>query len=441
MAAVIDRMMERYRKEYERNPVFTLFLTILIVFFIIFVVAAVITGGDTFYNVLNSVRSRAFSDYFEMIWSSSDRPYTDWHVIYPPLSVVFYILLGRFIIPYTGAADGGPFSIDEAIDLLRNSQMGIMSFLVITVLIFYALYLIFSKIMKEMDFRKELMFFFLMVLSYPFIYAVERGNNILLALVFCFVFLLGYRSENKIIRYASYIALGCAAGFKLYPAIFALLILRERKYKETVICASIVMLLVFVPLIFTDGTIVILFDNIFTYARSSLGFTNISQITIGLLEGILGMSEGIALIVSYVILGLFTALSFIVILYDKEMKFWKVLALIGCNLILGFGLGVQYQIIYLTPAILYFLVAEKKMTRENLFYIVCFAMTMVLIPGINIAGSISTSDGVFEFYPSAVIGAMESAFAIVIAIALLREGIVRIYRNRLGHDRNTDAVA
>jgi hypothetical protein len=333
-------------------------------------------------------------------------------------------------------------SIGDAIGVLRDSQMGMVSFVLITVLTFYVLRLVFSKIMKDMDIRKELMFLFLMVLSYPFIYALERGNNIIIALIFCFVFIIGHRSENRFIRYASYIALGCAAGFKLYPAILALLLLRERRYRETAICASIVAALVFIPFIFTDGDPMILFDNVFTYAGSSLGFTNISNITMGVLHEFLGVSHGTASIINYTILGLFTVLSFIVILFDKEMKFWKVLALLGCNLILGLGLGVQYQIIYLTPAILYFLVSEKEMTKNNLFYLVCFAMTMVLIPGIEIAGSVATSAGEFGFYPAAVIGGMETVFAVFIAIAILREGIVRLYRKHSGSRvRNTDDVS
>jgi hypothetical protein len=136
----------------------------------------------------------------------------------------------------------------------------------------------------------------------------------------------------------------------------------------------------------------------------------------------------------------FTLLSFIVILFDKEMKFWKILGILSCNLVLGLGLGVQYQIIYMLPAILYFLISEKKMTRENLLYTVCFAMTMVLIPGIEFAGSVSTSLGTFSFYPGAVIGAMESVFVIIIAVLLLREGMVRIYRDRFGKKDRTACV-
>jgi len=431
MLAAVNRIKGIYRKEYERNPVFTLFLTIMIAFFAVFVIAAVISGGDTFYYVLNADRSKIFSDHFDSILYSSDHPYTRLTdpVIYPPLVTVFYIILGQFIIPYVNIPPGETLSAR----LIMETQMGITSFFIIMVLTFYALYLIVSKIMKEESFRKKLMFLFTVVLAYPFIYAVERGNSVILALVFCFVFLLGYRSENKIIRYASYIALGCAAGIKLYPAILLLLILRDRNYREAGICTAIVAALIFVPFIFTDGNPMILFDTILSHTDTRLGVTNINQIILGIFQEWLGLSGWIATTISYAVIGVFTLLSVIVILFDREMKFWKVVALIACNLILGLGVGVQYQVVYMMIPILYFLAAEKEMTKENRFYAVCFAMTMVLMPGIMIAG----------IYPSAAIGAIESAFVIVIAIALLYEGLKRIYRNRRSEERTvsgTDAA-
>ncbi|MCL1984505.1 MAG: glycosyltransferase 87 family protein [Methanomassiliicoccaceae archaeon] len=431
MVDVVNRMIGAYRKEYERRPVPTLFLTILIAFFIIFVTAALITGGDTLYNVLNSDKSRFFGDYFESIVDSYYDPYTYGNVIYPPLIVTLYAVQAHFIIPFVRIPSGGTLTPE----LIRSSQMGIMVFMIITLVTFYALYVIYSRLVKDADIRKELTFFFTILLAYPFVYAVERGNSIILALVFCFIFIMGYRSENRFVRYASYIALGIAAGIKIYPLILWLLIVRNREYREAAVCAVIIAALLFIPFVFTDGGPLTFIDNFLIHSESRLGFTNITQITTGLLHEICGLPDNGVTILSYIILGLFTLLSFIIILFDKEMKFWKVLALVGCNLVLGLGSGVQYQTIYLMPAMLYFLIAEKKMTKENLFYVVCFAMMMVLIPGIEISGAISTSAGDVGFYPSAVIGAMESAFVIIMAVALLREGLMRIYRSRSAERR------
>ena len=63
--------------------------------------------------------------------------------MYPPLMTVFYAILGHFIIPYVSVAPG---QLDDF--AIRDSQLGIMSFVILTLLTFYALYLVFSRIMK-----------------------------------------------------------------------------------------------------------------------------------------------------------------------------------------------------------------------------------------------------------------------------------------------------
>ena len=418
MVAIVGRIGGIYRKEYEKNPVFTLFLTILLAFFIIYVVLAVITVGSTFYYSLYWDRNDMFMDHFNSMAQSLDHPYTKFFVIYPPLMTVFYAALGNITMPFVDVSAG----THTVAEMMRETQIGLMFLLMIIVLTFYALYLVFSKLIKEEGVRKELMFLLLVLLAYPFMYAVERGNSVLIALVFCFVFLLGYRSENKFIRYASYIALGCATGFKLYPVILLLLIIRDRNYKEAGICALIVAALLFIPFIFTDGNPLIFLDNVLsnTGSPNTYGFINFNQLAFGIVRDILGLSAGAAAVVSYAVIGVFTLLSFIVILFDKEMKFWKVVALISCNIILGLGIGTIYQIVYMLLPILYFLSAEKEMTKENKFYTICFAITMVLMPGI------------FHWIvnPAPIIGSIKAAFIMIIAGAILYEGIKRILRNR-----------
>ena len=414
MAAVIDRIGIAYRKEYEKNPVSTLFLTILIVCLIIFVVAAIITAGDSARQVLVTDPNNTFMDYFNSIKYGVEGPYAKWKVIYPPLVTIMYTVLGHFLVPFVDVPPGEELSF-----AMRYTQMGMMSFFVITILTFFLLHWIFKKVMKNTDIRIELLFF-MMMLSYPFIYALERGNSILLALAFCLIFLLGYRSENKVIRYLSYIALGFAAGFKTYPAILWLLLARERRYKEAGICAAIVVALLLVPFIFTDGNLLDYLDTVLTYSGSVAGVTNINQLITGLLHKAMGISETASSVVSYTVVGLFTLLSFIVILFDKEMKHWKVVALLSCNLILGFGVGCQYQMVYMAIPILYFLISEKKMTKENCFYTICLAMSVALIPGII----------VMDIHPSWIVGGIETMFVIAVAVALLREGVGRLYRKR-----------
>ena len=73
------------------------------------------------------------------------------------------------------------------------------------------------------------------LLSGPMFFLLERGNILLIALAFSFVFIAFYDDETAWKRYIAYTALALAAAIKLYPALLGLLVLRKKRYKETVI--------------------------------------------------------------------------------------------------------------------------------------------------------------------------------------------------------------
>lgn len=411
MSTIVNKIRKTCRNEWDANPLSTVFLIVVITFFTIFLIYCITTDGRSLNRILFFDRSDTFMDYFNSVVNSSYHPYTGKHpLIYPPLSVLFYATIGHFTIPFASGSAA----------VLRNSQMGIMSFFVITLLTFYLLYLVYSKIMEKTNNRKEIIFIFIMILSFPFIYTIERGNSIILTLVFCLIFLVGYKSENKYVRYLAYVSLGCATGFKIYPIMLWLLVLREREYKEALMSALIIITFMFVPFIFTDGTPRILFDTIIRnveYSSSnSPNIKNLNQFSYYIFQNKLGLPESTVSNIGYLILGIFTFLSFAVILFDKKMKFWKVVTLISCNLVLGLGMASPYLLIYMAMPITFFLSSEKEMTKNNIFYLICFLMAFVLIPVLT-----------YENYLR--LHSIRTMFIIIAAVALIIEGIVDIRRN------------
>ncbi|MDR0777954.1 MAG: DUF2029 domain-containing protein [Methanomassiliicoccaceae archaeon] len=410
---------DRYKKAWNRNTVSTLFITIMFVFFAVFVAAMIMTGGDSFYYSLWHDRRDVFMDHFNSVVYSLDHPN------YPPLAILFYYVFNCLTVPFLDPAHTGGFDI-------RDSQMGMLSFLIMTLLTFYLLHILFRILMKKTNSEKEggtgirtEVLFLLIVVSFPFIFALERGNSIILTLVFCLAFLMGYRSENRIVRYASYIALGCAVGFKLTPAILWLLIIRERRYMEAGICA-VVAVLSFVPfaLIIPD----MLEHNI--VATSILypgtgGFFNLYQLASMMFGEILGLEEGITATISTVIVLVFTLLSSVVVLFAKNMKFWKIVALLCCTISLGFGIPGGYMLIYLSIPLMFFIATEKKMTKNNLFYLICFIMVIALMPVMEKWYYFNTS--------------IRVVFVIIVAVALISEGLLNIYRNWRMRSRSESA--
>ena len=93
----------------------------------------------------------------------------------------------------------------------------------------------------------------LLLLSSIFIFSFERGNTIILA-VFCLsFFILNYKSENKILKEISFILLAVASALKAYPAIFGVLLLFDKKYKDAFRLAIYGILFTFLPFLFFKG--------------------------------------------------------------------------------------------------------------------------------------------------------------------------------------------
>ena len=228
------------------------------------------------------------------------------------------------------------------------------------------------------DEKKSVLFVFLTLLSFPVVIALQNGNSIIYMAFFVMLFLLGYDSENKWIRYASYISLGIVTGFKLMPAILGLLILRDRKYKEFILCVIIVAVISMAPVVFTDGTIPMLIHNIVTIPSDLGGSVNNFSKIFHQLSEFAGMdwvkTVGTVLTVCVIVLIL------LVLTLDRRMKLWKIMTLTACLFVLGPGVGTPYLYIYLIPATVFMLRSEKEATRENLMYIILLALPLLLVP-------------------------------------------------------------
>lgn len=97
-------------------------------------------------------------------------------------------------------------------------------------------------------------FSFAILLSAPFFQGViERGNLAFLCLVLLLFSACFKDSESKIMRELSLICIAIAAGIKLYPAMFGLLYLKEKRWKEAFRLVIYGVLFFFLPFLFTGG--------------------------------------------------------------------------------------------------------------------------------------------------------------------------------------------
>ena len=85
-------------------------------------------------------------------------------------------------------------------------------------------------------------------------FAFIRGNVIVTTALFCLLFLAFYESESRLFKELSLVCLGIASAMKIYPAAFAILLIRDKRIVDVVKAALYTLILYFVPFfIFGNG--------------------------------------------------------------------------------------------------------------------------------------------------------------------------------------------
>ena len=223
--------------------------------------------------------------------------------------------------------------------------------------------------------------YLVLLFSYIFLFSIERGNFIILTASTINYYLAFYKSKDVHLRYWALIALCIATALKVYPVMLGLLLLKEKRYCDILVCIIITAGLVFLPFLFFErgfDNVTQLWDNIQMnsdfyslyriYPRYSLPsllyvvltFTSVPETTISLL-----------LIVSRVLIALWVLFS--LYLAIKENNLWKSLSLLIMILIFLPTNSALYCGLYFFPIIILFL-QKKEKSRYDWIYIVLFCI-------------------------------------------------------------------
>ncbi len=234
----------------------------LLQFFIIFflcclfigTVMAFASGGDSWKKILfhNGNYTDLFMDFFNsMRDAGAEDVYTARKNIYPPLCLLFFKLCG-FLVP------------EELIDLpnkrrtlMQLSESSMMVFFLFAVICVLSMSTLINSYVNRLNWennKKERTYHtvisYMLIVSYPVMYCIERGNIIILSMILTMFFVFFRNSENKWLKELSYIALALAAGIKLYPAIFGIMLLFEKKYKDAAKLVLYGIVAIVVPFVF-----------------------------------------------------------------------------------------------------------------------------------------------------------------------------------------------
>jgi len=395
----------------------------MISFLFVFLLIGYITHGKSIINILANDPNNALMDFYNSI-QYGFKPYSQ-KVIYPPLINVVYGFLGRYLPDKSNTY------------ILRSTQMGTLVFGTYIIFVYSSLIFTFNKFLNG-NFYKKMLFSFIILTSLPFLFAYERANSIVPTLVFMLIFLFGYQSTSKNMRIFSYIALGIAAGIKIVPAIFGILLVREKQYKEACIAALIGIFIFLAPFMLSDGNPKVLIKNM-NYATSLYHgvypagskmlingnglYVNLKN-TFDFLGRLLNINfNNLALCLRemFLICGLG------IVLLVKKIQEWKIIGILTGIIILYPSFSGIYCLIYMVIPLIYFLNSQPTLNFSNGLYLLL--VMAIFMPGVNF--KIKLFRIFFEdWHPLTFMTATESICLMFIMLMLLADGCRTVYNEK-----------
>lgn len=235
---------------------------------------------------------------------------------------------------------------------------------IVTITIFLLYMSCMTYIFKKDSFIKRQFLSINLILSFPIIEALRIGNSVLPTCLFILIGLILYYNDDKNLKFLSLVFFALASALKYYPAIYGIILLKNKDYKNSIKLILLGILFFILPLFCFDGfaTIPKIISSLKGFNGGLWAIGNIYYIAIVLIKSILKIDitqnvTALNLIRFFLIL-----IGFIGVLIAQ--KRWKLLFYIGflCNVCFINAWG--YNTIYYLPAIIYFLFDENETIND-----------------------------------------------------------------------------
>lgn len=253
----------------------------------------------------------------------------------------------------------------------------------ITIFLLFYFYLIFIKNVKY----KVLITFCLLIFSYPILFEFDRANVEYLVLAFLLMFFMAYKKGNY--RLAS-ILLSFPICMKLYPALFIILFLKEKKYKEFITSTVVSVLLMIIGFIMIGGNssnISIALENFsfFTTAFAKNGAGIPYNHTIWTLLSVLNLKYGTLSINSfgeqfiqiYTLIIVIIAILLVLYILFIEKSEWKIVAILTIMMITFPHVSFDYTLIHMYIPILFFITCKDTKKWENIVFSILLGISII----------------------------------------------------------------
>ena len=309
------------------------------------------SGEELFYDYYHSIGVAVQSNPYEAI-----PPQGQDHA-YPPLAYAIYSIF-RGLVHVDGIYDFREVGQIAAIRPLTFILYGLYALFAV------ALFAIVKKQIKTTNLMAGLITLAFMV-SKPMLFAMDRSNIIMLAMLLNTFFIFYHKSDNKIIRELSLIALAISAGIKLTTALLGVMLIYDKQWKEAIRTVIYGIVAAVAPFMFFRGglSLIPMFLNNINEHLTSYRITD--GTVYGCLQHIRKFYDFEFVYQSIKVMSVVGAILVILAVPLMKRSWQKILAL---TMVLVFAPSVSqfYCLIYLTPAIIAFLgESEGKGASEN----------------------------------------------------------------------------
>jgi hypothetical protein len=230
---------------------------------------------------------------------------------------------------------------------------------------------------------------FLALLSYPFLFAIERGNLDLWIFVGITAFILNYNSPSPLMRDFACASLAFAVCFKMYPVMLLLLPAKDRRYMDCVKVGILVAIMTVASASLFQGGTVKAFHDFKTMMAVTDSFAKESvknaHFNIGLFNAVviiltkLRCSGALAYYVkNYWTISALILSPYVILVACRNLAFWEAATSLIIVCCLFPTLSYDYRVILLLPVIL--MQVTHRDRNEKHGRVVLVISTLLLIP-------------------------------------------------------------
>ncbi len=395
-----------------------LFMTCMWCGILFFLYCGLARHGELFLRSFHNFPNDTFMDFFNSL-QYERHPY-EAKVIYPPLANLFYYIVHALI----------PEDIfSQSALLIRDSQIGRILIILYTITTTFLLYFALTKLDKKSSCNMQILFFVTILFSAPMLFTIERANLIVVSLIFMVFFFAYYESDKKYLQHFAFLSLAIAASIKIYPAILGLLLIRDKRWKDTFICIIYGILVFFLPFFLFGGLkgFALMISNIANCGNEmlangegwKLSILSICNYFSVWFTGAIGSYNALATLLKIVCL---IGGCLILLFVDYKEK-WKLYMVPMLMMVMFPDFSFIYSGIFLIIPLLYYLNTDTAFKKIDIVYLALFLLILLPLVEKNLDIFIPFQQ---DYYPLNLSTLVESLACLSFMLALWSEGFIRL---------------